>query len=304
MQNITIGGKIMDRKKIFKWICITLLSAAVLTFIGRVVYECNRPEPEYFGGGYSADHSSSNMLSSSVLRTSNNYAKEKYDYAPAGGAMQFDRQYEQIADLSARTTDFENDEKKLYGSAVKNQAIIQHEAKTGLSGRRVTSVTLGVKPENFDKTVEELSSIGTMLTPRIVKNDKTPEYKNLLAERATLEKTKENYIALRAHNASLSERLSLEQKIIEVEAQLQAQDVSLSDFTVDEGLCTVNFTLSEAAAAVGRSFVRILASSAKWTVTACFMGLVLIIMFLIVACGLLGLILLGEKIYVEFIAKK
>jgi len=290
----------MNRKKIFKWTCIVLGSLVLLTFIGRVIYEYTVPEAQPQGLYYTGNVSLSDSGSTSAVK---NYANTAtvYDYAADG--TQINQQYEKIADLSAQSKDFENDEARLYAGVTHNNCIIQLEAKNGLPGKRVTSLTLGVKPELFDDTVKELSAIGTIISTKTTKTDKTADYKNMLAQKATLEKTMDSYTALRSRGGSLAELMSLEAKIIEVEGQIQAQDVSLSDFTVNDGLCTVNFTLSESGAVSVRSFWSILASAAGWAALVCLSGLGLILLILAAACVLMLLILLGAKVYNSLIVK-
>ena len=296
----------INHKKIIKWSSIALCAAFILTLAGRTAYEYNQPEPQRYGGyyNYTSDYES---LSSSYDRSVRNYAtvkSAKVSDIYGNVDLTIDQQYEKIADLSAKSNDFEKDENLLYESAGRNKCLIQLEAKTGLPGSRVTSLTLGVRPDDFDGVVKELSDIGTIISTKTTKTDKTAEYKNLLAERATLEKTKESYIALRARGGSLGELMSLEQKIIDVEGMLQSQDVSLSYFNSDEGLCTVNFALSEAGAIQAKSFARTFVSSAKWTVLLFIAGLGLLILTLISVCVLLLVILLGGKVYNLFVKKE
>jgi len=288
----------MNRKKIFKRTCIILSALIAVIFIGRVIYEYNAPQEQTQGLNYFGSVSFDRELS---VR---NYANSKiaYDYADDG--LQINQQYEKIADLSAESKDFDADESRLYEGVRNNNCIIQLEAKNGLPGKRITSLTLGVIPERFDDTVKELSAIGTIISTQTSKTDKTAEYKNLLAERATLGKKQESYIALRERGGSLAELMNLEEKIIEVERQLQAQNVSLSDFTVNEGLCTVNFTLSESGAVIAKSLPRILVSSVKWTAALCLGGLGLVVLVLLAGCALILLILLGVKAYNLIIAKQ
>jgi len=285
----------MNRKKIFKWTCIALGVMIVLTFFGRIIYEYRMPNTQSQGLYYTDNYISTEISGSNELR---NYANTIVDYEFAPDGTKIDQQYEKIADLSSVSKDFEKDEATLYEGISRNNCIVQLEEKHGLPGERVTSLTLGVKPDNFDNTVKELSTIGTIISTQTTKTDKTADYKNLLAGRATLEKTKESYVALREKGGTLAELMSLEEKIIEVEGELQAQDVSLSDFTMNEGLCTVNFILSEGSSAINaRSFGDIVVSSAAWTAMVWLAVLGLVVSVMLSVCVLLLLIRLGAKVY-------
>ncbi|MES0491298.1 MAG: DUF4349 domain-containing protein [Leptospirales bacterium] len=60
----------------------------------------------------------------------------------------------------------------------------------------ISIMAIGIPPENFDKTVKELSGIGNLKSIVINKTDKTNDYNKLTAKKKSLEKTKNALIKL------------------------------------------------------------------------------------------------------------
>lgn len=255
----------MFNKKRFKLMCFGLALLFVVTFCLRTVYEYTNPQAFY--GLNRIDNYTGNTLSRSEDSLGvKNYATMKMDYDVTGEPMQvIDQKYEKIADINTVSKKYEEDEAALYSIIDKNKCVVQMENKSGLPGDRHAQLIIGVKPDHFDKTVKDLAAIGEITSQNITKTDKTAQYRQMLADKATIEKTKESYMALRAKGGTITELLALEDKIIEVEAQIQKQSVDLGDYSDDNSFCTVNFTLSENRETPGINISSVLWSSLTWT---------------------------------------
>jgi hypothetical protein len=178
-----------------------------------------------------------------------NYASSKYEYKSQSSegslTSTVDQKYEKIASLTSSTTDFENDENKIRKQIEQNNSIIQFEQKSGLSGYRSINLAIGVPPKNFDIMIDEIKKIGYVKSLNISKVDKTNEYRELQAQRISLEKTRESLINLKSHNGSIEERINLENQILSIEQQIQGLGVSLGDFDEVNEFCTIKLVLNE-----------------------------------------------------------
>lgn len=224
------------------------IAVFALLFIGRFFYELSLRydssresyEPQQFQG----------MVQNSAMEGSlsyrKNFASEKIVIEQARSQTQIvDQKYERIADLSAVTTAFDEDVRRIAELAGRSKAVIQRENSFGLEGSRSLSLTLGVVPEAFDATVKELRSIGELLSITVTKTDRTQDFKALEARRLSLEKTRDGLRALRPSGGNLSDLMNLETKILEIEGQIQELGVSLGDYSENNSFCTINVTLGE-----------------------------------------------------------
>lgn len=102
-----------------------------------------------------------------------------------GQSITIDQKYEKSANISAKTSDFQNDNQNLRAIINENDAVIQMENLTGLEGRQNLTMMIGVMPDHFDKIIEDIKTIGTLQGFAVNKQDKTAEFRNLLAEQET-----------------------------------------------------------------------------------------------------------------------
>lgn len=156
-----------------------------------------------------------------------------------------DQKYEKVGSLSSTTKDFEPTENKIRALVKKYEALIQYEQKTGLPGNRLLNLVMGVPPANFDAMVAEMKSLEKLASIQIDKVDKTNEYKELNAEKVSLEKTITSLTALKSKGGKIDEYLKLEQQILEYEQQLQDLGVQLGDYDEENEFCTIRYTLTE-----------------------------------------------------------
>ena len=199
-----------------------------------------------------------------------NYASEKLEVQHEGTAQSssVDQKYEKVASVASQTNAFDQDEAKIRDAVKTYNALIQFELSSGLAGSRRVELAIGVPPARFDGMVGELKQIGELSSIRIDKADKTNEYKELQAKRASLEKTRDALIGLKSKGGRIEEFTSLENRILEIEEHIQTTGVQLGDYDQENEFCTVRLSLQEkvAAAVPGISFRHRAVVALAWTV--------------------------------------
>jgi hypothetical protein len=92
----------------------------------------------------------------------------------------------------------------------------------------------------------EVRAIGRLSSIQVDKSDKTNEYKDLAARRASREKARDALTALRAQTgARLEDLIALQNKILEIEEAIQEMGVKLGEFDAENEFVTIHFTLLE-----------------------------------------------------------
>lgn len=176
-----------------------------------------------------------------------NYASKKYIKSAEGSqaVTKVDQKYEKIANIKTKSAAFDEEEKVARTKIEEFNALIQFEQKRGNKGHRNLSLLIGVPPDNFDALYTELITIGKVEAKSITKKDKTNEYKQLNAEKESLEKIRASLIDLKSKGGKIDEYMNLENRILDIEQQLQGLGVSLGDFDDENEFCTVQFSLAE-----------------------------------------------------------
>ncbi|MEK6303880.1 MAG: DUF4349 domain-containing protein [Acidobacteriota bacterium] len=216
-----------------------LAAGFVVLFAGRLAYGYLAPSAPPLN--------SANALSAAILTTvggrdsKENYASEKLKVQKGDGveSHSIDQKYEKVASVHSKTGAFEDDEKKVRELTSKYNALIQFEQASGLAGSRRVQVSIGVPPDRFDPMVSELKTVGELSSIRIDKTDKTNEYKELKANRASMEKTRDALIALKSKSGNIEEFTNLENRILEIEREIQSGGVKLGDYDEENAFCTV-----------------------------------------------------------------
>jgi len=185
------------------------------------------------------------LQSETALEVRKNYASKKYQGNTGANTVRMDQKYEKIANIQTLSTHFDEEEELLRNQVEKYDALIQFENKNGNSGYRNLMMTIGVPPENFDSIYNQLIKIGKVQAKQITKKDKTNEYMELNAKKASLEKIRGSLIDLKSKGGKIDEYMQLENRILEIEQQLQDLGVSLGNFDDENEFCTVKFTLME-----------------------------------------------------------
>jgi hypothetical protein len=260
-----------------------LVAGFVALFAARLAYGYLAPSST-LPTVASATFSDSIMTAVGGRDAKENYASEKLKVQRGEGVESYsiDQKFEKIASVASKTGAFEEDEKKVRVLTAKYNALIQFEQSSGLPGSRRVNVAIGVPPDRFDPMVSELKTVGELSSIRIDKTDKTNEYKELKAKRASLEKTRDALIALKSKGGNIGEFTNLENRILEIEQEIQSGGVKLGDYDEENEFCTVKLSLEERGAAkTGISFRHRVTVALAWTIR--YYALLLALLF----CGTL-----------------
>ena len=217
-------------------------------------------------------------LLESNLEIRKNYATKRHHVTLGQAPMQVDQKYEKIADIKSTSSVFDRDENQLRKYVSDYNGLIQFENKNGNSGYRSLNLTIGVPPEHFDAIYQQLIQIGTIQAKQITKKDKTNEYKELRAKKMSLEKIRTSLIDLKTEGGRIEEYIQLEDRILEIEQQLQALGVSLGNFDEENEFCTVKFSLIEKKI-TNTSLTQRITSAFLWTLTT-YLQLMLVLLFI------------------------
>ncbi|QLG44520.1 DUF4349 domain-containing protein [Costertonia aggregata] len=227
-------------KKLFKKIIIGLSLLFVVLFVFRLLYGYQKKIAPTF-------QDNTTVLNESIPEVRKNYASKKYQVNSGSNAVRVDQKYEKIANINSVSTKFDTEEERIRKEIKGLEGLIQFENKNGNKGYRNLNLIIGVPPENFDKLYNNLIKIGTIRAKQITKKDKTNEYKELNAKKASLEKIRQSLIDLKTKGGRIDEYMQLENRILDIEQQLQDLSVSLGNFDDENEFCTVKFTLTEGA---------------------------------------------------------
>jgi hypothetical protein len=249
-----------------------LILGFVVMFLGRLVYGYLSPPEQAALNAQSA-------ISQGLITTiggrgegfsKNNYASDKLKIQRGDtfdAIISVDQKYEKVASVVSTTNAFEEDEKAVRDLTNKYSALIQFEKSSGLSGSRRVELAIGVPPNRFESMVGELRKIGELSSIRIDKTDKTNEFKELKAKRASLETTRDALVSLKSKPGRIEEFTALENRILEIEDQIQSTGVSLGDYDQENEFCTVRLSLEEKRAATSRiSFRHRAIVALAWTI--------------------------------------
>ncbi|MHA3913747.1 DUF4349 domain-containing protein [Halovulum sp. GXIMD14793] len=163
----------------------------------------------------------------------------------SAGPLSVDQRYEKIATLGMTSGTFTEDEASVRQIAKDVEALIQHEQAYGLTGQRRLQLALGVPPEAFDDTIVKIREIGNLVSFQVNKTDKTNEYRALLAKQESLEKSRDNLAELKTRKANIRDLSAIENRILELENQIQALGVSVGEFDSEFEFVTIKMTLTE-----------------------------------------------------------
>ena len=233
----------LSLKKVFFW----LASLFALMFICRILYGYANPGNALNSQVVNLNISSGSGDDYSISRK--NYASEKIkeapqapDAPPAAGQTQ---KYEKVASLRSKSTRFGEDEGKLKSTVKNFGAVVQFEQNTGNEGNRNLHLIIGVQPEKFDSFYLSMQAIGKIVSKSVTKTDKTNEYLQLNAKRISLEKIRNSLLELKNRGGEIAEYIGLENRILEIEEELQGLGVQLGDYDEENEFCTVRFSMYE-----------------------------------------------------------
>jgi Domain of unknown function (DUF4349) len=167
--------------------------------------------------------------------------------------------YDKRANLAASTSAFDDDEGLVRSALTAHHANIFNEISSGIAPERRLSLEIGVSSEQFDALVERLRQIGHLESLSVHQQDRTGEFRRLHAQQQSLKKYLESVLKLRGGKASsVDEELKLEQRIQEIEKELQGLAVQLGELLGKESFYHVRMTLSEFQPGSRADFARIL----------------------------------------------
>jgi hypothetical protein len=271
------------RKLIWRifWILIGLFIAL---FLFRILYGYTiKPEESTY----------STHFFDELNNSKRNYASKEYDFKGenpnSGSNNKMDQKYEKIAEIHAKSSAFDAEELLIREHIGKYNGLIQFEQKTGNKGRRALHLIVGVPPEQFDSLYDQLIVIGKTLSKQITKHDKTNEYKELNANKLSLEKVLTSMVELKSKGGKIQEYIELENRILELEQELQELGVNLGDFDEVNEFCTVKMSLLERTE-LNISFAHRVLVAIQWSVRI-YLNFVLILFFASLSAWLIALLL-------------
>lgn len=191
---------------------------------------------------------------------------QKAETQPEGGSSGPEQKYEKIADLRAQSTRFDDNETQIRAAIKKYDGVVQYENLNGLAPMRSLQLAVGVRPESFDSAVAVFRKIGIESYFNVSKTDKTDEFNNLRAQRASWEAVRASLLELKKRPGNINELVTLENRLLEVEQELQRLGVQMGEFSEENELCTIKLTLAEgpAASAARPGFFDRLSTAFEW----------------------------------------
>jgi len=244
-----------------RWATLVFL----VLFIFRFIYGYVAPD-----GRQSGDYSNDFFESISNLRK--NYASEKMQQFQGTASHQPDmavspsQKYEKTASVKTKSSHFEQDSKQITAQTESFKAIVQYEQALGLKGSRELHLMIGVNPEAFDSFYLAVQKIGVIKATQITKVDKTNEYRQLNAQKASLLKTLESLNELKSKPGPITDLVALHDKILETEGKLQDLGVELGNFDTENEFCTVKLSLYEGATEKKISLIHRVRMALEWTI--------------------------------------
>ncbi len=153
---------------------------------------------------------------------------------------------EKRATLTSGTPRFVDDEAALRAAIKAQQATVFNEKSTGMEPGRKLLVEIGVGPEKFEDLIALLQKIGRLSSISVEQKDRTSEFRKLFGQRHSLKKYLEAMTKLRSGKALLFEdSLKLEQKIQDLEKEMQSLTTQFGDLLGKESYYHVQLTLAE-----------------------------------------------------------
>jgi hypothetical protein len=154
--------------------------------------------------------------------------------------------HEKTAQLALGATDFGDVEAQIRQAIARHKAVIFSEKGSGIAPERKLVLGIGVHPDGFDALLHALSQTGQLGSIDVQKQDRTKEFRRLHANRQSLKKYQEAILKLRGTGKlSVEESLKLEQKIREIESEIQSTGVQLGDLLGKEPSYNLFVTLQE-----------------------------------------------------------
>lgn len=234
----------------------------VLLFVFRLIYG-------YVAIDTNVVNDYSDNFFSSIDNLRKNYASEKVAMigdVQASQNITSNQKFEKTASIKTKTAEFEKDEKQLKAKSKSYNAVIQYEQNLGQKGNRQIHLLIGVNPSLFDRFYADIQKIGVVKATEITKVDKTNEYRQLNAKKASIEKTLQSLNELKAKGGQIADFVALNDKILEIEEKAQELGVELGNFDAENEFCTVKLSMYEGETEKNISFIHRVKVALEWTI--------------------------------------
>jgi hypothetical protein len=281
--------------KISKWFGLLFALLFLFRFLYGYIYSDSNNSSDFRGDFFG-----------SIENLRKNYASEKVKFKGGGGDIQVqsniasNQKFEKTASIKTKSSEFEKDEKTIKATTKAYNAIIQYEQSVGQSGSREIHLLIGVNPELFDKFYVEIKKIGVVKAMEITKVDKTNEYRQLNAKKTSIAKTLQSLNELKSKGGQISDFVTLNDKILEIEEKLQELGVELGNFDTENEFCTVKLSLYEGTTEKNISIIHRIKVALEWTIKY---YAVLIFTTLMLSLSIFILLLVIDKMKVMNIIK-
>jgi hypothetical protein len=154
--------------------------------------------------------------------------------------------FEKTAQLALGSESFDQDESAIRRALTAHHAVAFNEKRSGIEPGRRLVLEISVPTEQFESLVNELQAIGQLQSITVQKRDRTGEFRRLHAQRQSLKQYLASVLKLRGGKAgSIEDELKLEQKIQDIEKELQSLSVQMGDFLGKESLYHIAVALTE-----------------------------------------------------------
>ncbi|HEV3412751.1 MAG TPA: DUF4349 domain-containing protein [Puia sp.] len=247
---------IPSRKRIRRTV-VMFVALFVVLFLFRLLYGYYGRAPEQGSAEVGYD-----FFSNMKLR--DNYASEKVANQAAPQDIFASQKYEKTATVRSETAHFDQDDSLIRGITKSYGGSIQYEQGLGKRGSRELHLSIGVKPDSFDSFYRAVQRLGELRSTSITKVDKTNEYRQLNAKKASLESSLESLNELKSKGGTISDFINLHDKVLEVETQLQELGVDLGNFNTENEFCTLRFSLFEGHERREVSFISRIKVALEW----------------------------------------
>jgi hypothetical protein len=238
------------------------LGLFILLFLFRMTYG-------FLSIDKAEDPDNSDNFFNSIGNLRKNYASEKV--AMKGDVLlsqnfASNQKFEKTASLKTKSSQYDKDENKLKQQTKDYNAVIQYEQNLGQKGSRQIHLLIGVDPARFDSFYLDIQKIGDVKAMEITKVDKTNEYRQLNAQKLSIEKTLQSLNDLKTKGGRIEDFVSLNDKILEIEAKAQELGVELGNFDTENEFCTVKLSMYESAKERSISFIHRIKVALEWTI--------------------------------------
>ncbi len=258
----------------------------VFLFVFRLLYG-------YVATDNNIGNDNSGNFFSSISNLRKNYASDKMTVksdVQVASNIASTQKYEKTASIKTKTSEFEKDEKLVKATSKSFNAVIQYEQSLGQKGNRQIHLLIGVNPNLFDSLYIELKKMGVIKATEITKVDKTNEYRQLNAKKASIEKTLQSLNDLKSKGGQIADFVALNDKILEIEEKAQELGVELGNFDTENEFCTIKLSMYEGATEKNVSFMHRIKVALEWTIkyfailvlTTLFLALTIFVLLLVV----------------------